>query len=245
MIFYRQVLKPKVLSFDLDNTIYDCETVLRKAESNFAKYLCERYQFSDPKLQDYAFWAEIKSQCLQRERALANDVTALRAYSLIEAFSLLGRELSEAEAFALVDDFIADRSKGDVSEKMKRYLKALKERYEICAISNGNVNTKILGVEDIFTVDFRPSLNSLNCKPHADLFLKCATFYRVKPEEILHIGDDPYTDVTGAVQAGCQSAWVYRGYTGISPDERYLKAVPSVSIKDVYELSSWLMPDYE
>ena len=244
MIFYKQVVKPKVLSFDLDNTIYDCETVLRKAEAWFAKYLYERYQLVNPKLAEYDFWAKIKNQCLANNQALANDVTALRAYSLLDAFKFLGKNISEQEAFALVAEFVKVRSKGFVSDKMKRYLRDLKSHYEICAISNGNVDTKILGVDDIFKIDFRPRIDAYNCKPYADLFIQCAQHYRVDNWEILHIGDDPYTDVMGAVFAGCQSAWVYRGYTGISPDEHHLKVLPSVSVNDVYELSSWLMPGY-
>lgn len=244
MIFYRQVVKPKVLSFDLDNTIYDCETVLRKAEAWFAKYLYERYQLGNPKYAEYDFWAHIKNQCFEKNRSLANDVTALRAYSLIEAFKLLGKNIDKQEAFALVAEFVKVRSKGYVSDKMVKYLRTLKQHYEVCAISNGNVDTKVLGVDDIFNVDFRPQLDSYNCKPHADLFYQCAQHYKVKNIEILHIGDDPYTDVMGAIYAGCQCAWVYRGYTGISPDERHLKAVPTISVSDVYELSSWLVPGY-
>lgn len=244
MIFYKQVSRPKVLSFDLDNTIYDCETVLRKAEAWFAKYLYERYQLANPKFAEYDFWAQIKNQCLANNQALANDVTALRAYSLVDAFKLLGKNISKQEAFSLVAEFVKVRSKGSVSDKMKQYLRALKQHYEICAISNGNVDTRILGVDDIFGIDFRPKVDIYNCKPHADLFIQCAQHYSVDKKEILHIGDDPYTDVMGAVYAGCQCAWVYRGYTGISPDEHHLKVLPSVSVNDVYELSPWLMPGY-
>lgn len=45
MKFLKQInlSKIKVLSFDLDNTLYDCETVLRKAESWFTQYLCDTY----------------------------------------------------------------------------------------------------------------------------------------------------------------------------------------------------------
>ena len=240
MIFYKQAFKPKVLSFDLDNTIYDCETVLRKAENWFASYLCERYKL-ESKFQDYMFWGDIKRNCLKNRPELVNDVTLLREVGLIEAFKLFGKTLTKQEAQDLVKVFIHERSKGDVSEKMKYFLKKLKKYYIVCSISNGKSDTSVLGIKDIFEEDFRPDIKENAAKPASDLFFKCASFYGVSPKDILHIGDDPFTDVTGSVKAGCQSAWVYRGYTGISPDERFLKVVPTLSIDSVYELEDWLL----
>ena len=63
----------------------------------------------------------------------------------------------------------------------------------------------------------------------------------VKKDEMLHIGDDPYTDVYGAVKSSIPCAWIYKGYTGISPDERHLKHLPEIVLDNVLELEALLL----
>ncbi len=241
MIFLKQTTKPKVISFDLDNTLYDCETVLRQAEEWFAGYLSHKYNLGGGQSSDYRFWRDIKSKCLKLNPELAHDVTALRAYGLQAAFDILKIKLTLDEAFALVEIFRNKRSQGHVCSTIKDFLIKLKERYPICLLSNGNCNLEILGLENIFSEDFRPNLNGLKSKPFPDLYNKCAAHYGVGLGSILHVGDDPITDVNGAVDAGCMCAWVYKGYSGISPDEGTVRSLPNIIVKSVLDLEDWLL----
>ena len=77
-------------------------------------------------------------------------------------------------------------------------------------------------------------------KHHLDLFKECSRITKVSPHEILHIGDDPYTDVYGAICAGFNCAWLYKGYTGISNDEKHLKVLPHIQLDNILELDSLL-----
>ena len=49
-------------------------------------------------------------------------------------------------------------------------------------------------------------------KAERNLIKICSTkppiIFGVKPNEILHIGDNLTTDVQGAIQAGCQAVWI-------------------------------------
>jgi putative hydrolase of the HAD superfamily len=45
-------------------------------------------------------------------------------------------------------------------------------------------------------------------KPYADLFLTAASRLQTAPQHILHIGDSHRADVLGALNAGCQAAWL-------------------------------------
>lgn len=241
MIFLKQTPKPKVISFDLDNTLYDCETVLRQAEIWFAGYLSDKYRLGSGKSSDYRFWGDIKRLCLKAKPELVHDVTALRAYGLIAAFDVLKLKLSLDEAYALAEVFRVKRSQGHVCNTIKEFLVRLKEKYPICLLSNGNCNLEILGLDEIFLEDFRPNLQGVKSKPFPDLYYKCAEYYGVDVGDILHIGDDPITDVNGAVDAGCMCAWVYKGYSGISPDESLVRSLPNIVIKSVLELEDWLL----
>ncbi len=232
----------KLLSFDLDNTIYDCQSVLTKAEDWFTGYLCDRYGLGGA-CRDYAFWKAIKKDVLKNNPNLANDVTELRVRSLILAFDYLKVPLENgyATASSLVARFIEKRSKGYIEPNIVNMLLNLKKVFPLVAISNGNLMPKVLGIEGIFEKDYRPNLEGTRRKPYADLFSLCAKEYHLKPHEILHIGDDPYTDVLGAVHAGCLCAWLYRGYSGISDDERQIRALPHVVFDRIEELQTLLL----
>ncbi len=55
------------------------------------------------------------------------------------------------------------------------------------------------------------------------------------PAEVLHVGDDPLTDVVGASQAGMRSAWLNR------KGEAWTHAVsPDLTIRDLGELAHTL-----
>lgn len=243
MKFLKQInlSKIKVLSFDLDNTLYDCETVLRKADAWFTQYLCDTYGLGGACLK-YDYWSQVKAEVLHDNPALADDVTLLREVSLVEAFKRLKIPLKNGldEARELVDLFVDHRSAGFVHQDIYDMLASLSEKYPMIALSNGNLKPEKIGLERYFERDIRPSVGGLRRKPYADMFIECAKYKNVKIDEILHIGDDPFTDVYGAVQSGCKCAWVYKGYTGISPDEKQLKVLPDILLDNVLELKDLL-----
>lgn len=244
MKFYKQIdlSKIKVLSFDLDNTIYDCQTVLTRAENWFTTYLCERYGLGGKYL-SYDYWAAVKSKVLHEDMSLEDDVTLLRAKSLVVAFKEIGIPLKGdlEEANALVKLFVQKRSDGVVADDVRSLMKELKDKYPLISVSNGNLDAKQLDVASYFETDLRPERFKFHRKPHADLFNESARFKNVAPSEILHIGDDPYTDVLGAVSAGCRCVWLRKGYTGISPDEKFLSVLPDIEIDDILELRQLLL----
>lgn len=244
MKFYKQIdlSKIKVLSFDLDNTIYDCQTVLTRAENWFTTFLCERYGLGG-KYQSYDYWANVKSKVLHEDMSLEDDVTLLRAQSLVVAFKEIGIPLKGGlgEAIDLVKLFVKKRSDGVVSDDVRSLMSDLKAKYPLISVSNGNLDAKQLEVSSYFETDLRPVRFKFHRKPHQDLFLECAKFKQVQPCEILHIGDDPYTDVLGAVSSGCKCVWLRKGYTGISPDEHFLSVLPDIEIENILELRQLLL----
>lgn len=244
MKFYKQIdlSKIKVLSFDLDNTIYDCQSVLTRAENWFTTYLCDRYGLGG-KYQSYDYWANVKSKVLHEDMSLEDDITLLRAQSLVVAFKEIGIPLKGGleEARDLVKLFVKKRSEGVVSGEVRTLMSDLKSKYPLISVSNGNLDAKQLEVSSYFETDLRPVRFKFHRKPHHDLFIECANFKQVQPCEILHIGDDPYTDVFGAVSSGCKCVWLRKGYTGISPDEQFLRVLPDIEIDNILELSQLLL----
>ncbi|SPT69262.1 flavin mononucleotide phosphatase [Anaerobiospirillum thomasii] len=241
MIFYKRLPRLKALSFDLDDTVYDNVPAIHKAEVDFCLYLQQKYDLP-AFTASQSFWAESKAQVLKLDRSLEGDVTLCRAKALQHGFLKLGVPLSSFdEALELVNHFIFMRSSNikvdiDVIELLRR----LKERYVLVAISNGNVDTRILQLDEIFEFDLRPKHGQWRQKPYSDLFDEFLQRYKLKPSEVLHVGDDPVTDVLGSVQAGFNSACIYKGYAGKSHGFDYYRALPHVVLKDVFELRELL-----
>ena len=48
-------------------------------------------------------------------------------------------------------------------------------------------------------------------KPDAGLFHEACKRLGLPPHEVLHVGDDPRTDIAGAAAAGLQTCWIDRG----------------------------------
>jgi putative hydrolase of the HAD superfamily len=45
-------------------------------------------------------------------------------------------------------------------------------------------------------------------KPDAKIYHAATTYLGLRPEQVLHIGDDAVADVWGAKEAGLQTAWI-------------------------------------
>ncbi len=237
MRFYKALSKVKALTFDLDDTLYNNAPRIAAAEAWFAAYLTERYalpQFTA----NPAFWAQLKEECAAAAPSLRDDVTLLRARALEYSFARLKCPLSSpSEAMELVQIFIRKRSEVPVPPASLQLLSYLKSRLPLAAVSNGNVQLEALGLQPYFVFDLRPSLQpGRRSKPCADLFYEAAARFGCAPSEILHVGDEPATDVNGALGAGCQCAWLKGGIAGLSPGSVALRQLPTLELDSLQEL---------
>ena len=181
MIFYKRMSPVKIISFDLDDTLYDNIPVIANAEKVFASYLCKKYFLPDM-ARDPDFWMIMRSECCLK------------------------------------------------------LLENLKKNYHLVALSNGNSDLNQNGLAPYFDLDLRPSYAGDRRKPSSDLFLRAASFFNVSPYEILHIGDDPVTDVRGAVGAGCQCIWFCGGFAGLNAGWENIRVLPHVQISKFEDL---------
>lgn len=240
MIFFRRPYPVKAISFDLDDTLYDNAPNMAAAEQYFASLLHERYQLPDCAAQP-AFWTAIKDK-IAADPAFTNNVTVQRVEAVLAGCAQLGKPLSggRKEAQALVELFIRKRSAFSVPQRSHELLYALSERYTLAAVSNGNVDLAAIQIAPYFKYNLRPE-GALRRKPWPDLFLEFARLENLQPQDILHVGDDPVTDVEGACAAGCQCAFIDPGFKTQCNDLKRLRFIPTVSLGQVYELADWLL----
>jgi HAD superfamily hydrolase (TIGR01509 family) len=197
----------RAVSLDLDDTLWEVMPVLVRAELRLTDWLDRHY----PKLGS--------AYGLDRHRALriaiakdspdrSHDMTWLRTESLRRAALEVGypEELAH-DAFEI---FIAARNEVDPFPDVRPSLARIAAVVPIYALSNGNACVRRVGLGDFFSGAVAPH-HAGAAKPDRRIFEHLLEVAGVAAHEVLHVGDDPHTDVRGAREAGMLSVWMKRG----------------------------------
>ena len=200
----------KVVSFDLDDTLWELAPVIAAAEEQCYRWLQQQVpeltrQYSLPAIREH------RLLFAQRYPELRTDVTQLRKRSLRELVAQAGRATSNnynvdqvvEDAFGI---FYRERSRVTLYPDVIETLTWLRQRYSLAAVTNGNADLELAGVAAFFDHAHQATLDNAP-KPAPDMFWHCARNAGVSPHEILHVGDHVDADVQGAIGAGCMSVW--------------------------------------
>jgi 2-haloalkanoic acid dehalogenase type II len=197
----------RAICFDLDNTLWEIEPVLNRAERILADWLERRYP-RIPQRFSPAGMLEVRAALLAEQPHQAHDLTFLRRETLARCAAEVGYERDIAhEAFAL---WHAARNQVAPYGEVIAALERLKARYRLATLSNGNADLAVIGLAHHFEVSL--SAGALGCaKPDPRSYAALADALTLKPAEILFVGDEPHADVDGPRIAGMQTVWVNRG----------------------------------
>jgi putative hydrolase of the HAD superfamily len=114
-------------------------------------------------------------------------------------------------------------------------LVALRQRYTLISVTNGNASLEKIGIDDLFDGHINAAMAGA-AKPARPIFDVAVQAGGAAPHETLHVGDHPLYDVHGAREAGLRTAWVNRN-DDAWPDEY---AAPDIEVRDVGELAEML-----
>jgi putative hydrolase of the HAD superfamily len=198
--------KVRAVAFDLDNTLWDVDPVMVRAEQRWLEWLTEHC----PRITERLSLDDMRAARLAlaaREPHNSHDFTYLRIASLAQHARECGYDASIADqAFEI---FIAARNQLDLFDDVRPGLQRLHARYALATLSNGNADLGRIGLADFFTV----SLNARGigaAKPDRRCFERLVTDLRVEPQQVIYVGDDPLLDVEAARAAGLRTAWMNR-----------------------------------
>jgi putative hydrolase of the HAD superfamily len=198
------------VAFDLDNTLWDVDPVIERAEARWLDWLRENC----PRIPEKLSIEELRASRLAlaaREPHNAHDFTYLRIASLAHHARECGYDESISEqAFEI---FIAERNRLDLYPDVRAGLARLSTRYALATLSNGNADLARIGVADLFSV----SLNARGigaAKPDRRCFERLVQDLNLEPHEVIYVGDDPLLDVEAGRAAGLKTAWMNR--TGLT-----------------------------
>ena len=236
MQFYRRWQPVAAISFDLDDTLYDNGPAIVRAEQWMLAHL--RSEYLATAMLDKQGWLALKRELLLAHPELCQDVSLARQHCIREALTRGGMplELAEREASRVFAGFLAERSKIEVSAATHGLLGRLAERYPLVVITNGNLDLAQAGLSDYFTLICKAGAGA-RMKPAPDMFLQAQAALKLPPDQILHLGDDPETDVLGARLHGFRAAWLNERN---QPRQR-LQQLPDVELSALGELAELLL----
>ncbi|QQX79787.1 HAD-IA family hydrolase [Shewanella sp. KX20019] len=219
------------ISFDLDDTLYDNRPIIQKAEAASQQFLQQHYPKSKQwQLRD---WHRLKFDLLKHAPDLRHDTSLARVVMLERGLLMLGydAEVAKEGANAVLEQFILYRSQFAVSKEVVELLYALKQRYRLVGITNGNVDHQRIGLDGIFEFVLHPG-QGVKQKPAKDMFVQAAQRLAIPPVNMLHVGDNAGSDVDGARRAGCQTVWLNPGFGAIrkATSQSHL---PNIEIDDI------------
>jgi putative hydrolase of the HAD superfamily len=197
----------RAITLDLDNTLWDIEPVIHKAEAALWSWLSENYPripetFSED---DVAVLREVTIEKYWKHKC--HDFRFLRK----KVIELLAREAGYSAdlvepAFKVFDDA---RNDVELYPDVLPDLEILFAKFTVVAVTNGNANLQAIGIRHLFH-DVVSAADAGVPKPARAIFEIAIRKAGVSPQEILHVGDHPETDVDGGRQAGLRTAWVNR-----------------------------------
>jgi len=196
----------RAIAFDLDNTLWDVEPVLARAEARLYAWLAERA----PRITGALSLEDMRAarEALARaEPHNAHDFTYLRTASL--AAHARAHGYAEALAREAFEVFLAARCEVTLYAEVAAALARLARRFPLATLSNGNADLARIGLRERFVL----SLNAREigaAKPDARCFARLVAGLALPAGAVAYVGDDPRLDVAAARAAGLKSVWINR-----------------------------------
>ncbi|TAM39652.1 MAG: HAD family hydrolase [Burkholderiaceae bacterium] len=199
--------KVRAVSLDLDDTLWPVWPTIERAEMALHGWLGEHAPNTAALYSSLAARREIRDSLAAQRPDLLHDLSALRRESIRLALIRAGDAPELAEpAFEV---FFAARQQVEFYDDALAALAFLSRRYPLVALSNGNADVQRIGIAQHFHAAVSAREFGVS-KPDARIFHAAAGAARVRPGEVLHIGDDATLDARGALDAGLQAVWINR-----------------------------------
>ncbi|AIZ34696.1 HAD family hydrolase [Pseudomonas sp. K1(2024)] len=223
----------KLITFDLDDTLWDTAPVIASAEILLRDWLAANAPRLGSVPVEHLF--AIRERLVQAEPALKHRISALRRRVLFNALAEVGYAQEQAQALAdeAFEVFLQARHQVEVFPEVEPVLEILRQHYVLGVVTNGNADVRRLGISDYFR--FALCAEDLGVgKPDPAPFLEALKRGGVEAAAAVHIGDHPGDDISGAQRAGLRAVWFNpqgKDWTGErAPDAevRQLSQLPEV-----------------
>lgn len=200
----------QLLTFDLDNTLWDNEPVIERAEQQLYQWL---QQYCPRLVQRFGQQAliEQRMQLLKEKPELASSISELRIQSLQIALEQSGYSSSESQRLSLNSFrfFLNARNQVTLFEGAREALQVLAKNYTIGALTNGNVELENTPAANLFDFHINAEIAGER-KPGSRQFEMAMEKSGINSKHCIHIGDHPLDDIIGASRLGIPTLWFNR-----------------------------------
>ena len=196
----------KLITFDLDDTLWDNMPTITRAEIDTRKYIEERVgkiEWGD--LNDFL---NLREELIKEDPSIAWDISKLRK-------EIFRKKLAHVKPQSLRDEiveeafeiFIAKRHEIKLFSGVKESLKNLSKKYILGVLTNGNADIYKFDIGKYFKFSIS-SLEAKDSKPNRAHFDKALEEVKnIAFDEIIHIGDHQINDILFASKLGIESLW--------------------------------------
>ncbi|WP_179298756.1 HAD family hydrolase [Evansella halocellulosilytica] len=213
-------MKWEGICFDLDNTLFSHEKAFKHAiKASFEHYLSNVVKMKEDPISFNDFFNVFKSNSdrywsmYESKELTGRDYRRLRFMKTMEAFKLPSShehaDLFHEYYYNIVDDF------SEPYPGMEQLLSFLKNRnIQLGIITNGMVDTQYGKVKKIGAGKWIPENNIIVSeevgvvKPSTEIFRIAEKRMKLRPDQLLFIGDSWKHDVEGAKQAGWEAIFL-------------------------------------
>ncbi|MDG2460470.1 MAG: HAD family hydrolase [Luminiphilus sp.] len=198
----------RLITFDLDDTLWDVRPALVAAER--AQWSCLTARFPSLALDALPreHLARVREDLIADRPELAHQISLFREVFIDRLLQQNGVSAEESaaaarEAFAA---FLSHRHNVAVYDDARSVLTTLGRACKLGALTNGNANVWKTEIGDCFHYAWRAEEFGMS-KPDPAFFHAAFERAGVTAGEVIHIGDCHDNDVSGAAAAGAQAIW--------------------------------------
>lgn len=197
----------KLVTFDLDNTLWETDNTIRRAESDMRDTFSRRVPDFSERF-DFHATQVLREQVIADTPEIAHDVSSLRTEVLFRIARECGCGEDDARAYAeeAFEVFLHARHRVSYLDGALDLLTTLKPRYTLVSLTNGNADFIRLGLDRFFSFGFTAA-DVGAMKPHRAMFDAALERANVAADDAVHIGDQPIDDVQGAKNVGMHTIW--------------------------------------
>ena len=206
----------RLITFDLDDTLWDVRPALEAAEAAQWSYLNVRFPALALAATPREQIADLRRSLLEERPELMHHISLFRQSfleRLLQHYDVPDGEAESAarEAFAA---FLSQRHEVVLYANARSVLNTLGHQFQLGALTNGNADVRKTDIGSCFDYAWRAEEFGVS-KPDPALFHAAFEEAGVSADQVIHVGDCHDNDVSGAVSAGAKAIW-YSPEGGVS-----------------------------
>ena len=198
--------KIKMITFDLDDTLWDNRPTILKAEIDTRKWIEDKV--GEVQWGDFNDFLSLREELIKEDASIEWDISKLRKEIFRKKISHITpsnlRDEIVDEAFNI---FINKRHEIELFDGVEEALDFLSKKYVLGILTNGNADVYKFKIGKYFKFAIS-SLEAWDSKPNRAHFDKAIEFVDdISFDQIHHIGDHQINDILGAYNLGIDTLW--------------------------------------